>query len=100
MTLSVIGKSRLSGALLNNENPNSEVFPRLNAQVTYKLKKWELYLGGENLTNYTQSNPIIEAANPFGNNFDATRVWGPVIGYNIYFGVRFAIEHKKLKNKE
>lgn len=94
LTLSVLGKSRLSGAV-NNENQYSKVFPRLNAQVTYKLKKWELYLGGENLTNYRQSNPIIEAANPFGTNFDATRVWGPVIGYNIYFGVRFAVKHKK-----
>ena len=56
-----------------------------------RYKKWEFYLGGENLTNYRQENPIIEPENPFGSKFDATRAWGPVIGYNLYFGIRFAI---------
>ena len=100
LTMSIFGKSRLSGSAINTSNLYSDVFPRVNAQITYKMKKWELYFGGENLTNFRQTNPIIEADNPFGNNFDATRVWGPVIGYNIYFGVRFALKHKKFeKNK-
>lgn len=94
LTLSVFGKSRLA-ATSQSSREFSEVFPRLNAQITYKLKKWDIYIGGENLTNYTQQNPIIEPENPFGPNFDATRIWGPIIGYNIYLGLRFSIKKKE-----
>ena len=83
LTLSVFGKSRLA-ATSQTGIGFSDVFPRLNAQITYKLQKWDFYIGGENLTNFTQQNPIVEPENPFGTNFDATRVWGPIIGYNIY----------------
>jgi hypothetical protein len=96
LTCSIFGKSRLSGSELSTGNEYSEVFPKLNGQITYKLKKWDLYLGGENLTNFTQANPIIDVQDPFGNNFDATRVWGPIMGYNLYFGARFAIKEKKI----
>jgi len=96
ITLSIFGKARLAATSQSNSE-FSDVFPRLNAQITYNMKKWELYLGGENLTNYRQENPIVDPENPFGPNFDATRAWGPIIGYNVYFGVRFAIKRKKDK---
>jgi len=96
LTLSVFGKARLA-ATSQSSREFSDVFPRLNAQVTYKLKKWDFYLGGENLTNYRQENPIIEPENPFGPNFDATRAWGPIIGYNIYVGLRYSIKRKNDK---
>ena len=99
LTLSVFGRSRLAASPQSNES-FSAVFPRLNAQITYKMKRWDLYLGGENLTNYTQQNPIVEPENPFGPNFDATRVWGPIIGYNVYFGIRFAITKPKDNNEQ
>jgi outer membrane receptor protein involved in Fe transport len=94
MTLSIFGKARLA-ASSNSTQEFSDVFPKLNAQVTHRLKKWEFYLGGENLTNYKQENPIFEPENPFGSSFDATRAWGPIIGYNLYFGIRFAIIKSK-----
>jgi outer membrane receptor protein involved in Fe transport len=96
ITFSILGKARLA-ATSQTSSEFSDVFPRLNAQITYKLKKWDLYMGGENLTNYRQENPIIDPENPFGPNFDATRAWGPIIGYNVYFGVRFAIKRKEDK---
>lgn len=98
LTLSVFGRSRLASTEQSSQE-FSDVFPRLNAQVTYKLKSWDLYIGGENLTNYTQQNPIVEPENPFGPNFDASRVWGPIIGYNVYFGIRFAIPKPKEENE-
>ena len=99
LTLSVFGRSRLAASPQSNDG-FSAIFPRLNAQVTYKMKRLDLYVGGENLTNYTQQNPIIEPENPFGPNFDATRVWGPIIGYNVYFGIRFAITKPKENNEQ
>lgn len=65
----------------------------MNAQITKKLGKyWEIYAGGENLTNYKQTNPIIAANNPLGEDFDASMVWGPLSGIRAYLGVRFQIK--------
>jgi len=64
-------------------------FEQLSAQVTRYFRHWSVYVGGENLTNFRQSNPIIDAANPWGDRFDATMVWGPVHGIKGYIGVRF-----------
>lgn len=95
MTLNVFGKSRLHTLHMDQdhvtENTYSSVFPTLNAQVTYVYKKWDFYVGGENLTNYTQNNPIISSQDPYGTYFDATRVWAPILGTNVYFGVRYKL---------
>ena len=73
----------------------SEVYPLVSGQFTHVFKKWDFYLGGENIFNYRQSNPIIDAQNPFSQTFDATRVWAPIFGANVYLGVRFAIDQKE-----
>ena len=96
VTISVLGRARLASSS-QSSSEYSDVFPRLNAQITYKLKKWDFYVGGENLTNYRQESPIIEPENPFGPNFDATRAWGPIIGYNIYVGLRYSIKKENEK---
>lgn len=94
-TLSVFGESRLPGIAPTDGVEYSKVYPMVNAQITHVMKKWDLYIGGENLTNFKQKNAVIDAENPFGNKFDATRIWGPVMGINIYAGVRYAIARKK-----
>ena len=64
----------------------------LNAQITKVFSsKFEIYLGGENITNVRQSNPILGADDPFGSNFDATFVYGPIFGSMYYAGLRFRI---------
>ena len=65
----------------------------MNAQITKSLGKcWEIYVGGENLTNYKQNYPIIAAENPNGEDFDASMVWGPLSGIRAYLGVRFTVK--------
>ena len=64
-------------------------FQQLSAQVTRYFRRWSVYIGGENLTNFKQKNPIIDASNPWGENFDATMVWGPMHGAKAYIGLRF-----------
>lgn len=99
VTASVFGTSRLPVAQLDSvtftTDNYSKVYPQLSAQITYKHKKWDFYIGGENLTNYRQNQPIIDAENPFGTYFDATRIWAPVMGLNVYVGFRYVIAHKK-----
>ncbi|MCO5259771.1 MAG: TonB-dependent receptor [Crocinitomicaceae bacterium] len=98
LTTSIFGSSRLPVTQLDSVNfttdNKSKVYPQLSAQITYKHKRWDFYIGGENLTNYRQKNPIIDAENPFGTHFDATRTWAPITGINVYVGFRFIIEHK------
>lgn len=65
----------------------------LNAQVTKVFsRKFEMYIGGENITNTTQKNPIISADNPFGEYFDSTLIYAPIHGANYYAGLRFKLE--------
>lgn len=67
-------------------------YVQMAAQITKSFsKKWDVYVGGENLTGFRQKNPIIDAANPFGQYFDASMIWGPVSGRMIYAGLRYII---------
>jgi outer membrane receptor for ferrienterochelin and colicin len=94
------GPSRIpSTAMLPEEYQMPDYSPFytiLNAQVTKFYKKWEFYLGGENLTNYKQHHPIISADEPFGPYFDASNIWGPISGIKVYVGVRFLLKHDQL----
>jgi outer membrane receptor for ferrienterochelin and colicin len=81
------------------ENPSefqrrekSPVYAVMNAQVTRRFKIWEIYVGVENLGNYTQDKPIIAAEDPFGEYFDASMIWGPIQERKFYVGLRFTIE--------
>lgn len=94
-TVSVFGESRLPGLTTIDAIEYSSIYPMVNAQITHVYKKWDFYIGGENLTNYKQKNAIIDAQDPFGSKFDATRIWGPIMGINIYAGLRYSILRKK-----
>lgn len=67
-------------------------FINVNAQVTRNFPKLEVYLGGENLTGFKMKNPIIASQMPFSPEFDAGRIWGPVVGATIYTGFRYKIK--------
>jgi hypothetical protein len=62
------------------------------AQVTYVFKtNLELYVGGENLTNFMIHDAIIAAEDPSSNFFDASLLWGPVFGRMGYVGLRWIL---------
>ncbi|MBT8395302.1 MAG: TonB-dependent receptor, partial [Bacteroidia bacterium] len=96
-TYNWLGKQRFSSTL---GNPDEYLLPEysptvstLNAQITKVFSpKFEVYLGGENITNVRQDNPIISADDPFGPNFDTTFVYGPIFGSMYYAGLRFKIK--------
>ena len=100
-TCSVFSPSRLpiqrdmTNDTLLISDMKSRMYPMMNAQITHIYKKFDFYIGGENLTNFRQRDPIIDAANPFGSKFDATNICGPLTGVNIYVGIRYAIAKTK-----
>ena len=67
----------------------SPIYPMLFAQVSRRIKKWEIYLGCENILNYRQKNPIIAGDTPYSYAFNSSLVWGPLMGTKAYIGVRF-----------
>ena len=70
-------------------------YPQLMAQVTKYFRTCSIYVGAENMTNFTQDNPIISADNPAGPDFDASMVWAPTHGWKLYLGFRWALERSE-----
>lgn len=95
-TLNRQGSKRLPSTASNPEefrmDDYSPSYFLANGQVS---KTWnngfEVYLGAENLFNFRQDNPIISADEPFGEYFDASIVWAPLFGRNIYAGMRYTM---------
>ena len=86
----------------------SPVYPMLYAQITRKFKGIDVYVGAENILGYRQHHAIIGAEPPFGFDheeshmhtnssmylpkmFDASNVWGPLMGRKIYIGLRYTL---------
>ena len=73
------------------KNGRTPVYPMLYAQVTRRFKGWDVYVGAENLTNFRQKNAIIGAENPHQASFDASCIWGPLMGIKAHIGFRFTL---------
>jgi outer membrane receptor for ferrienterochelin and colicins len=96
LTLQLNGKARIPDTqkmpLALQRSPYSPVYVQLLAQVTRKFKYFEVYLGGENLTNFTQKDPVTEYWRPYHTHFDTSMVWGPIVGATVYAGLRYSIK--------
>lgn len=92
LTVEYNGGGRLPNTEQNPENlrlkKNFPDFTIVNAQITRRFKKFDIYLGGENLTDFVQKRPILDATNPFSNYFDSSMIWGPIFGRMFYAGIR------------
>ena len=71
------------------DSKESPIYPMLFAQVSRRIKKWEIYLGCENILNYKQPNPILAGNTPYEPDFNSSLIWGPLMGAKVYVGVRF-----------
>jgi len=98
LTTNYFGASRIpstaDNTLANQRAEISKEFFVMNFQATKKFKIWEAYIGVENMLGTRQMDPIIGVDDPFGQEFDASLVWGPLMGQVGYAGIRL-----KLKNK-
>ncbi len=95
-TLHTLGKQRLPNTSSNPAQYQlgdySGSYSLMNSQVTKVFNEhFEIYLGGENLSNFTQTNPVLSANEPFGANFDTSIVYAPIMGRMFYVGFRFKL---------
>lgn len=96
-TIQYNGPSRLPNLDGNfDQMEYSPAYPMLFAQVSRKVGKFDIYLGCENILDYTQEDPILvngakfePGMNPFDPSFNSSVVWGPLMGRKIYLGFRF-----------
>jgi len=97
-SLNWFGKTRIpttaSNEPMNQRSLRSKDWFQLNAQVTFVWKAWEVYIGGENLINFIQQQPIISGGEPMSAQFDASLVWGPLRGAMAYAGFRYSLPFK------
>ena len=92
LTINFIGDQRLVKTIRDTENLSSPKYNLLNSQITRVFSsKFEIYLGGENIGNYKQLNPIISSENPFSPNFDSSQIYAPIFGRMIYSGLRLKL---------
>lgn len=95
-TFNWLGEQRFSSTIDNpiqyQLNKFTPTVATLNMQVTKVFSsKFEVYLGGENITNVKQDNPIVSANDPFGTAFDTNYVYGPIFGSMYYTGLRYKL---------
>ena len=93
VTANYVGESRIPYHQ-SIEKKYSESFYIYNAQITKKFRKFDVYLGVENVLGYTQENPIIDSENPTSSSstFDASLIYAPINGRMMYAGFRFKIK--------
>ena len=90
LTAQLNGPSRIPTQTGNLEDSKmSPIYPMLFAQVSRRIKKWEIYVGCENILNFKQKEPIISACDPYSSSFNSSLIWGPLMGAKAYIGVRF-----------
>ena len=95
-TVQWLGEQRIPNTAMN---PTGYQLPRnapdyvlMNAQITKDFSnRWSVYLGVENVSNFTLERPIISAEEPFSDYFDSSLVWGPIFGRMTYAGFRYRL---------
>lgn len=93
LTAQLNGPARIptqSGNMADSHLSNGgKPYPMLFAQVSRRIKKWEIYLGCENIIGFKQKEPIVMASDPYSTAFNSSLVWGPLTAQKVYIGVRF-----------
>ncbi|MBL7813395.1 MAG: TonB-dependent receptor plug domain-containing protein [Saprospiraceae bacterium] len=95
LTCQIVGKQRLIDRTYlppqykHGLEPFSPAYTLFNISLNRRFRTHELYGGIENITNFTQTKPIIAADNPQSSFFDATQIYAPLIGRRFYLGLRF-----------
>lgn len=110
LTASVNGPCRVYDFMLTHkdaegnllyQNGYTPVYPLLYVQVTKRFKGVDIYVGGENITGFRQKDVLLGSrdsstglVSPHQASFDASAVWGPIMGARFYAGVRFTLWKK------
>lgn len=63
-----------------------------NVQASWSVSPGsEIYLSVKNLFDFQQPSPLVDPANPFGDDFDTAYVYGPMRGRYLMLGARYGV---------
>ncbi len=96
ITANRVGSQRIPATYVENNNLKNEYYTSAYWLIQGQIRKvfaenFEIYGGVENLTDFVQENPIIGAADPYGNYFDAGLIYAPTEGRKFYGGIRYKL---------
>lgn len=87
------GRQRLPSTISKDEAyrlPSmTSAYGILTIQLTHRIDQWEIQLAGENLNGFRQPRPVLAADRPFSPEFDASLIWGPVMGRMATLTIRY-----------
>lgn len=90
LTTQFNGPQRIPNTLFDTPK-ESDPYVYMMAQITHKMKDFEVYVGVENITNYTQENVVL--GDPMDATlFDASVIYSPIMGRIFYAGLRYTIK--------
>ena len=79
-----------------NRDAKSPVYSTHDLKITKEFSNvnesegvgFEAYFSAENIFDFTQGSPLVNAANPFSPDFDTIYTWGPIVGRTFSLGFR------------
>lgn len=95
MSLNWFGAKRLPSTRLSptefKQRDFSPSYLTVDGQINKEWKKFEFFAGVNNLFDFRQGDPIVNAGQAFSPYFDSNFVWGPIFGRNIYLGLYYTL---------
>lgn len=79
------GRDRWSPTFSTHDLKLTKEFSNVNRSAGVGV---EAYFSVENIFNYTQGSPLVDAATPFSPEFDTIYTWGPIVGRTFSIGAR------------
>jgi outer membrane receptor for ferrienterochelin and colicin len=88
-TFLAFGSSRIP-ILTTSQESESPIYTTTHAQINYvPSKKFDFYIGSENIFSFAQQDRIQNYWNPEQPSFDAGMIWGPMDIRRLYVGAKF-----------
>ncbi len=94
----LVGPKRMPNSYTENfgRDPWSPAYSTHDLKITKEFSDvnsdngigFEVYISAENIFDYTQGSPLVDARNPFGPDFDTIYTWGPIVGRAFSLGAR------------
>ena len=79
------GRDRQSPVYSTHDLKLTKEFTNVNSAAGVGF---EVYISAENVFNFTQGTPLVNADSPFSSGFDTIYTWGPIVGRTFSIGAR------------
>ncbi len=84
----VFGRAPWSSAFITQNIKITKEFSNVNGSSGVGI---EAYFAIENIGDFTQDSPLVDAAMPFSPQFSTIYTWGPIVGRTFSVGVRLIL---------